>query len=275
MASGQLTASGRLIIPDYGFNLDVTDEDDNYQGFETAAESRTPTPTSTSTTTSRSTRRVIDIVENSESGEIVTCSVCHYTFRNVAVLQEHLLARHCVQSQKVAVEEEEEVSDEDEVSEVEAEYSVIEVESAGDQNPTQMAHQGFETCTVCHLKVRNVATLQEHLLARHCVQSQEVAELLKMHQLLLTTVITLQTKQQQSIESIAKDLTHMKHHPPPSSVSLSQSPQSFPVQPSLQPSPSPPFSPPFSPLSSPRARGGLNLKPGLSQQPLLGLKLSR
>ena len=141
---GHLSASGRLLIPDYGFNLDVYDDvlEDNNSFFDddvAVDQTNDPTPTIPSTP-----------------------------------------ARN-------------------KFTEYEESFDALE----------------NETCTVCNLKFRNVTVLQEHLLARHCVQSRDVAELLRMQQQLLNKIITLQTKQQQDINKIAQNITEFKNQPPP------------------------------------------------------------
>ena len=96
----------------------------------------------------------------------------------------------------------------------------------------------YETCTVCQEIFRKGAALQDHILARHCVQSREMTELLKIHQELLNTIITSQVKQQNVIENIEKDIKHIRQTPltPISGVPM-QTPAPLHVQPLVAPHP--------------------------------------
>ena len=205
LATGQLTASGRLIIPDYGFNLDVTDEDldedDNYLGFEAVAESRTT----------------------------------HETYYNDA---EDEYEKPVDPIPTIPAKP---VSNIKQIIHIDETFDVLE----------------SETCTVCKIQVRNVTVLQEHILARHCVQSQEVAQLFKMHQQLLNTIITLQTNQQDIIENISKDITQMKQQPPVLQPQVLIQPSPQPSLQSEQPTPE----------SRPPPRPSPSFQPSTSSQP--------
>ena len=62
---------------------------------------------------------------------------------------------------------------------------------------------GGETCTTCKVKCKTVKDLQEHILAKHCTQSSEVLELMKMQQQLLNTILANQAMQERRVNSIA------------------------------------------------------------------------
>ena len=169
---GHLSASGRLLIPDYGFNIDVYDdvleETNSFFDDDVVVEQSVIDPTpSLPATPARNKQPLIEIEES---------------------------------------------------------FDFLE----------------NETCTVCKMKFRNVTLLQEHLLARHCVQSQDVAELLRMQQQLLNNIITIQTKQQQDMNKIAQNVSEIKNRPPPVHF--------CPPPTTLAPSPSAPHL--FPPLSS-------------------------
>ena len=197
---GHLSASGRLLIPDYGFNLDVyNDVIEDKSFFED------------------------DVVDNQTTLD-PTPTLPATPARN----------RH----------------------------SGIEIDESFDVFEN-------ETCTVCKLKFRNVTVLQEHLLARHCVQSQDVAELLRMQQQLLNEIITMQTKQQQDITKLTQSVLKSRMNLKSTNVLLPP-PWPSPPQPSHSPPshrlPPPPHSPPLS-SPSPSSLPAPASRPGLSQQP--------
>ena len=60
------------------------------------------------------------------------------------------------------------------------------------------------SCTVCDKTFTNVANLQDHILASHCMQSDgQVVELLRMHQQLLNTVLANQATFEQRVNNMA------------------------------------------------------------------------
>ena len=60
-----------------------------------------------------------------------------------------------------------------------------------------------ETCLMCGEKAMNVKKLQEHYVKKHCAQSSQVLELLKMQQQIMNTILTNQTMHEQTMNKIA------------------------------------------------------------------------
>ena len=77
---------------------------------------------------------------------------------------------------------------------------IIELEE--DTNDELDVTFGGEVCKVCKVKCRSVGSLQEHILTKHCTQSSQVMELLKMQQQLLNTVLANQAMQEKIITNV-------------------------------------------------------------------------
>ena len=62
---------------------------------------------------------------------------------------------------------------------------------------------GGETCTMCGQKCNSVKSLQEHIVNKHCTQSSQVLELLKMQQQIMNTILTNQS----TLEKVMNKIT--------------------------------------------------------------------
>ena len=134
---------------------------------------------------------------------------------------------------------------------------------------------GGEVCTVCKVKFRSVASLQEHILTKHCTQSSQVMELLKMQQQLLNTVLANQAMQEKTLTNIALqqdcvigDMKDLKQVVISKHVEKQHDSSRGPRSPPLGPPQGTPTAPPQEPLSrrdsySDRVRE----EPHTSQQP--------